>query len=422
MQGSDFTNGDIEHVRFPDSMQRVLDIVRSVESMPSCAKIATSNLMHSCSSLEGSILNEDAELNRGSDLFIADEMGLYAARLAVCELNEAGSTIPNGCEAFVPSQGMKKQSGFRSFWTRAGPTNPTPCYGCYDDVTQAQSKQCINALYSVPQTWTSFSNSKQNAVTICRAMRSEIDREEQVHISEILAETAVAATDNLRDAYKQANQVKAQFEEIRSALPKFHQDLVDGNEMLLMQVKQLWTELQQGLNAISDIRNNVQAANEDINNLHSSIKAATDESLATVHEGLHGMESQVTIMFGTLQSLHTTMNFEAEYGSNLIAQVLSAIARNMSLAHGETSLIAEQTREKLLELNATMSSFPMVLAAEWAGAHEWLQAMKTFSSYVVVYTLLGFGVWEKFMRFSIVGSIFASLGSGIGKAPWCWYF
>lgn len=441
----------------PSSVQRVLDIVNNVESMPSCAKIATSNLMHSCSTLEGSFLNEDADMNRGSDLFIADEMGLYAARLAVCELNEADSLIPTGCEAFIPTQRTKKQSGFRGFWTGSGPTQPNPSYAAYDDLTQAQSKHCISALYTIPQAWMSFSNSKQNAVTMCRAMRSEIDKEEQLHIAKILSESAVAASGSLHDAFEQANGLIAQFVELRSLMRNFHINVADGNQKELERVEYIWGYLNRIQEAASEVestidhlRDDARAAHIDVADLRSEIQSTGATAAVVLNEVVAEATTGTDLTVKNFNKIHemaevvkTVEQENLKSIMDLSYHISAASATAESIAGSfltlrdahdrnlETMLQKEkdlnelleknrgvigQTTEALEELDSTARSLLSGLGIEWASARELLHKTSTFAVHVAVYTLLGFGVWEKLIRASLMGTIFAALGTAISKS------
>lgn len=144
-------------------IKNVVDVVSMVHQMPPCNKIATSMLMNSCSS----------PLETTSNVF--DSLGtLYGTRLAVCELYNAGADIPTACVTFVPALELVRKVTINGL---PGAVNdPRMSYNSYDAQTTAASKRCTHALFQTPQSWTSFSNSKQNSMAICQAMRVEIDK------------------------------------------------------------------------------------------------------------------------------------------------------------------------------------------------------------------------------------------------------
>lgn len=138
-----------------------------IYDMPACNKIATSMLMNSCSSpIE-------------STSHLMDSLAtVYGARLAVCELYNAGAEIPGVCTSFVPSYDLIGKMAGTGMPTAGILSDPRLSAITYDYRTAATTQKCTKALYKKPQSWTSFSNSKQNSLAICQAMRVEIDKGE----------------------------------------------------------------------------------------------------------------------------------------------------------------------------------------------------------------------------------------------------
>ena len=120
-----------------------------MQSAPSCNRIATSNLLTSCQSIESPSSNTEAA--------IEDVRAIYAAQLAICELRSAGAQIPTHCNSMLPTNEDLQ-----------APLRNTP--------ESRELTQCLQTLESRPQWWTSYSNNKQNAVVMCRAARVDIER------------------------------------------------------------------------------------------------------------------------------------------------------------------------------------------------------------------------------------------------------
>lgn len=133
----------------PEVFSHALELLSSMQSAPSCNRMATSNLLKECKSIEG----PSPSVQPGLD----DIRSAYAAQLAVCELRGAGSQIPPYCDIGFSSGAGKPARGL-------------------DGRGNAQLRQCLKSLESRPQWWTSYSNSRQNAVVLCQAARADIEK------------------------------------------------------------------------------------------------------------------------------------------------------------------------------------------------------------------------------------------------------
>lgn len=143
-----------------------LQILTSMQTSPSCHRLAASKLLNSCQSIEGASSDREPSLD--------DVKSIYAAQLAMCEIISAGSAIPQQCKPLTPGHKTKSWRGF-SGTASEGRQRPG------DNSGNAQLSQCLQALESRPQWWTSYSNSRQNAVVMCRAARVEIEKGTQAN-------------------------------------------------------------------------------------------------------------------------------------------------------------------------------------------------------------------------------------------------
>lgn len=130
---------------------QALELLHSMQASPSCHRLATSALLDSCQSIDGSRDDTEASLE--------DSRSIYAAQLAVCEIQSAESKAPSSCENLTPAP---KAGLFNNIDTQT--------------VTKAPLSNCLQALETRPQWWTSYSNNRQNAVVICQATRADIER------------------------------------------------------------------------------------------------------------------------------------------------------------------------------------------------------------------------------------------------------
>lgn len=145
---------------------QAVQLLTSMQSSPSCNRLATSTLLTSCQSIEGSNANTEGLLD--------DLKSIYAAQLAVCELTGAGSAIPQHCGSLMWSETFTGKRGLRGILSSRGETLHGNTRS--RDIDQKRLNQCLKSLESRPQWWTSYSNSRQNAVVMCQAARIEIDK------------------------------------------------------------------------------------------------------------------------------------------------------------------------------------------------------------------------------------------------------
>lgn len=125
---------------------QALDILSSTQTLPSCHRLSTATLLDSCQSIDGSKPDASGDID--------NIRSIYAAQLAMCEISGAGSSTPPPCKALAPKIDSK---------ARRHPSKD-------------QISQCLQALESRPQWWTSYSNNKQNAIVICQAARVDVDK------------------------------------------------------------------------------------------------------------------------------------------------------------------------------------------------------------------------------------------------------
>jgi hypothetical protein len=155
---------------------QALSLLTSLESSPSCNRLATSTLIKSCQTLGGSLETTGQESEKPEAL-LDNVKSIYAARLAVCELVEADASVPAQCSSLMPKKSARKQYGFGGYLSRNGsPRNGGGGAGGYSSISPGQLSLCLKSLESKPQWWTSYSNGRQNAIVICQAVRIDIEK------------------------------------------------------------------------------------------------------------------------------------------------------------------------------------------------------------------------------------------------------
>lgn len=184
-----------------EMFSHALRIIHSMELSPSCNRLAALTLINSCQSLEMSAKGSSNAKTKG-ELILDEVKSEYAVRLAVCELNGAKVNIPRECAVFIPSSYACGKFRFRSLFTRQESRSHDEL--CYPEAADSHIIQCLRALESRPQSWTSYSNAKQNAVVMCQASRDAIERDEKLSLYRSLAEVTSDITSALAKSVQEA--------------------------------------------------------------------------------------------------------------------------------------------------------------------------------------------------------------------------
>lgn len=168
-RSQDFTEKDLSTLVRPlpndqsGVYSRALQLLGSMQSSPSCNRVAAATLLNSCQSIEESTHDVEASLE--------DIRSIYAAQLAMCEISGAGLTIPHECRLLKT---VNEPLGLRG--SKGAPSEGNVKFGIYGSIGKRELSQCLQSLESRPQWWTSYSNSRQNAVVMCQAARVDIER------------------------------------------------------------------------------------------------------------------------------------------------------------------------------------------------------------------------------------------------------
>ena len=172
-----------------------------MKTSPSCNRMAASKLVMSCQALR-----DKSSDSPDSEIYVTLERArsLYAARLAICELDGAGASVPRPCiSVTVPAPSKKRIFGISS---RSKPP-PSPM----DQESAALLEGCLKTLESRPQWWTSYSNNRQNAVVICQAARIEGEKDELLELYRSIVESSSKLNDGLHDALRAATAQSSQY-------------------------------------------------------------------------------------------------------------------------------------------------------------------------------------------------------------------
>jgi uncharacterized protein YoxC len=215
---------------------QAVDFVVSMQTAPTCTRMAASHLMNECKLLENA---PDFAKSR-PEAYLDNVKTEYAAKLAVCELLSAqpNSPIPPpNCDILVPTS---RACSNRGTWWYSRPDSTGNQKQCYPDIKEYQYVQCLKTLQSSPQYWTSFSNARQNAVVMCQASRDAIERENHLETFKNLTQVMSAVSSAMQkstDEYEALIKDQKQFaDEVRETQDRFKEDVHAVQEKALATV------------------------------------------------------------------------------------------------------------------------------------------------------------------------------------------
>ncbi|KAB8263883.1 hypothetical protein BDV32DRAFT_146185 [Aspergillus pseudonomiae] len=289
-----------------------------MRSSPSCNRIAASRLVTSCQFVREKTHNVDSETYR----VLEHTRSLYAARLAICELEGAGAHIPNACLPVTIPPPQKK--GVFGFSLRSGiPVNDV------DPIPVQLLESCLKSLESRPQWWTSYSNSRQNAFVICQAARIENEKEELLDLHRSVVQGSNKLNQGLQEALRTAAAQSSQHRAFASEIANMNARLVHDMEETRSHFKTM----------IEKAIYNIEARAVSFVNTITSVLGRAQAGATALDENIQNVSSEVSKLQYTFQ--------------DLLNEVLSA-NEQIALAHQQNAMshneLAVNLRSKLESL------------------------------------------------------------------------
>ncbi|KAJ5776233.1 uncharacterized protein N7511_001244 [Penicillium nucicola] len=263
--------------------KEAIQLLESLKSSPSCNQAAVRKLIVSCQTLSGDTHRTPTDSPETVDLV----RSVYAARLALCEIESAGTTIPPSCLPIVTSSTPQKgRFGFVS--RHKSRDNPS------DDMPKEVLEQCLRALESRPQWWTSYSNSRQNAFIICQASRIEIEKEELLELHRSIAKSSLKLNNGIRNALRDAAAQSEQQQLFMHAVEALQEKTVTGMEQADSLFQRTFG------NFLREIELGVGVLEASISSAFLSLRKET----GSLEENIHNVSSQVGALQQALQEVH----------------------------------------------------------------------------------------------------------------------
>lgn len=386
---------------------RALRIIHSMESSPSCNRLAALTLINSCQSLEMSAKgSSDAETE--GKLILESE---YAVRLAVCELNGAEENVPQECAVFIPSSYACGKFRFRSLFTRQESRSHDEL--CYPEAAGSQVRQCLRALKSRPQWWISYSNARQNAIVICQASRDAIERDEKLSLyrslAEVTSDITSALAKSVQEAQAQLAEQMAFVEAVKASQAQALSGLKNGRNEALSTLSELMVDMRSG---IQNMINTVSQAS-------MAAEARVDELIETFRVNLHETREGILNLFkdtAIANSEHTvsqTQQWQLSHESALgIQQTLDLVRTNQLQLLSETvASLRNEVHYLKSTVNETTEAFKIAAANLKSTVDETTEKIQQMTMFSGIGAMLS--RWGSIL-FVIAGIWFASK-----RVAWC---
>ncbi|KKK25888.1 hypothetical protein ARAM_004250, partial [Aspergillus rambellii] len=318
-----------------------IQLLESLKSSPSCNRIAASKLVTSCQSIGR---KPDTPFESTTFLALETVRSLYAARLAICEIDGAGISIPPPCLPVnispTTSKGIFRFSA--KYKPKTGDTDPIP---------RELLQPCLRALESRPQWWTSYSNSRQNAVIICQASRAENEREDLLNLHKSIVESSIKLDNGLHEALQMAAEESARQKAFMQATTLLRTDMLREME-----------------ESASGLRNTFIKAAEEAGNRFGSIIDRMVSALGSLQFDVTVLEKGIKNSSREASQLQQTLQFIQDEAQSRNEKIAFAQHQN-AMTHNELVLSLESKLQSILQDD--MARFARNLGSFDASLHRY---------------------------------------------------
>lgn len=145
-------------------LEKAMNVIDSIATRSTCHQAATGQLLVTCKAAAG----KDMAAGEGKHDLLERAKSVYAVRLSVCETGEGRAAIPAICKPILAI--------------------PRHLNREFEVVNSVSLPPCLEALMAEHYYWTSYSNSRQDANTLCQAVTLEASRLEALESYQRLAE------------------------------------------------------------------------------------------------------------------------------------------------------------------------------------------------------------------------------------------
>lgn len=144
-------------------LKKAMQVIGNVATRSTCHQAAAAQLLVTCKAV-----GKDIAAEEGKHELLERAKSVYAVRLSVCETGEGRAAIPSTCKPILAV--------------------PRQLNSEFEVVNSVSLPPCLEALMAEHYYWTSYSNSRQDANTLCQAVTLEASKLEALQSYQRLAE------------------------------------------------------------------------------------------------------------------------------------------------------------------------------------------------------------------------------------------
>ncbi|KAJ5993601.1 hypothetical protein N7451_009325 [Penicillium sp. IBT 35674x] len=381
---------------------QAVQILDAMKSSPSCHRIAATKLVSSCQEMGG----KEAKTREQYEA-LDQTRSVYAARLAICELEGAGSSTPTQCLPLTVSP-VEAKLRF-NFMAKAKQSDSNAA-----EYPKEVLEFCLRTLESRPQWWTSYSNNRQNAMVICQAARMETEKDELLNLHRSIVDSNVRLNEGLQLALQKAALDSVRNEEFFQVVQALQDKLLvdlERNESTFQRIfGRIMHEVETGVGTVvntvtsslrrvqtetTSLEKDIEHVSDKVIALQEALQTAHEDSILRNDESLRAFEEHAELYQGLASNLH--LSLESLVGADLqrVSQRMTNLdsslewltSRLTRVLEHETQLaerlkamsdLVEQSTNKANELQIAQIQQAEALAAQ-SRAHRELQFTAQFS-------------------------------------------
>jgi Tht1-like nuclear fusion protein len=364
----------------------VRELLEAWDNKPACHKAATRLLIVSCKSTKEDVTNPRPSIEN-----LENTKSIFAARLAICELRDAGVSTPSQCIPITTVSGDLPGK-----------------------ISGGDLRACLKALESKPQSWTSYSNNRQGSVAICAFSRADMMKDEELERLRLLTTVGYGVSQALADALLRATSQQEAEIAFAQALKTLHaeqlRDLAKAYQESKAHLKESSTQLNKAVSHVSDTIHLAGIAAADLKQLVEAIflSAATGGAeLASIrfrdaeanHEAALALQELVQNVTNndfailrdglsevatTVHNISTTVGKTAQ-NADLLQDATAAAIENVRIVEA----VADRSQHKAVQLLESLN----LLATPIEGLSKFFQTLKVIGSKGAVFAEMALGAW-----------------------------
>ncbi|KAK4508411.1 hypothetical protein PRZ48_002149 [Zasmidium cellare] len=234
--------------------------IQNLESQPACIRLAHKTLLNAC----GAYDQRSSQSFRSTDEAVQTFREVFAIQRTSCEMDEALQEMPTSCQPLL----------------RPLSEDPRPYIS-----------ECLSSLHdSNPNTWTSYMHNKHSGDAMCRLMRTEIDKEEQLDNFRQMLNAVQKMGYVMYDHSMALDEIVKLSQGMGPLLREVYSTLQHENEQLRASFKQSFNEMAKDMSAMG----------EGVNSVLSSV--------GLIDESFHKHLAQVGELFERVESFGTNVD------------------------------------------------------------------------------------------------------------------